>query len=144
MKRPIRSWTLEVGVRIRQKHPLNPKWESLDAMSPNGLPGRSVARPSKWGNSYMPENYSESERVKMIEKYWDRIQNMNRDRLYNWFIDPLIGYNLGCYCRLDEPCHADILLKIVRERVEYLRDQKTNQNQEWIRKNFQPQHGANY
>jgi hypothetical protein len=27
------------------------------------------------------------------------------------FLEPLRGKNLGCWCRLDEPCHADILLE---------------------------------
>jgi hypothetical protein len=27
------------------------------------------------------------------------------------FLQPLRGKNLGCWCRLDEPCHADILLE---------------------------------
>lgn len=27
----------------------------------------------------------------------------------------LRGKNLACYCRLDEPCHADILLRIANE-----------------------------
>jgi hypothetical protein len=28
------------------------------------------------------------------------------------FIRPLIGRNLGCYCQLRLPCHADVLLEI--------------------------------
>jgi len=27
-------------------------------------------------------------------------------------IEPLRGKNLACWCRLDQPCHADVLLKI--------------------------------
>lgn len=28
----------------------------------------------------------------------------------------LRGKNLACFCRLDEPCHADILLKIANQK----------------------------
>jgi hypothetical protein len=27
------------------------------------------------------------------------------------FLDPIRGKNLACWCSLDEPCHADILLE---------------------------------
>jgi len=27
------------------------------------------------------------------------------------FLEPLRGKNLACWCLLDEPCHADLLLK---------------------------------
>lgn len=26
---------------------------------------------------------------------------------------PLRGKNLACWCRLDQPCHADVLLRLV-------------------------------
>jgi hypothetical protein len=28
------------------------------------------------------------------------------------WLNPLIGKNLACYCRLDSPCHADVLLEL--------------------------------
>jgi hypothetical protein len=28
------------------------------------------------------------------------------------FLAPLRGKNLGCWCKLDQPCHADVLLRI--------------------------------
>ena len=27
-------------------------------------------------------------------------------------LDPLRGHDLACWCPLDQPCHADILLKL--------------------------------
>lgn len=31
------------------------------------------------------------------------------------FLDPLKGKDLACWCPLDQPCHADILLRIANE-----------------------------
>jgi hypothetical protein len=59
----------------------------------------------------------------------DRMQaaTLARDAFEGWLADPdnpillanakagLRGYNLGCYCRLGYPCHADVLLRLVNE-----------------------------
>ncbi len=29
------------------------------------------------------------------------------------YLGPLKGKNLACWCRLDQPCHADVLLELV-------------------------------
>jgi len=28
----------------------------------------------------------------------------------------LNGKTLGCYCKLNQPCHVDVILKVMRER----------------------------
>lgn len=33
------------------------------------------------------------------------------DRLAEW-IEPLVGHDLACWCPVDQPCHADVLLEI--------------------------------
>lgn len=38
-------------------------------------------------------------------------QRIDPDRFALW-IAPLRGKNLACWCRLDQPCHADVLLEI--------------------------------
>lgn len=38
------------------------------------------------------------------------------DRLRQW-LHPLRGHDLACWCPLDQPCHADVLLQICREPV---------------------------
>lgn len=30
------------------------------------------------------------------------------------FLDELRGKDLGCYCKLDQPCHADILIEKIK------------------------------
>ncbi len=29
------------------------------------------------------------------------------------FLEPLRGHNLGCFCSLDLPCHADVMLEFL-------------------------------
>lgn len=31
------------------------------------------------------------------------------------WLEPLRGYDLACWCGLDEPCHADVLLRLANE-----------------------------
>lgn len=85
--------------------------------SPNGLENVYVGRPTKWGNPFkigdtfagvkidrdlsieLFKNYHLVENKFYIEKVKDRLR----------------GKNLVCWCPLDVPCHADILIKIANE-----------------------------
>lgn len=65
-----------------------------------------VARPSKWGNPFkVGESFTAREAVRQFE-LWCIKHNV---------IDiqtELRGKNLACWCALDAPCHADVLLRI--------------------------------
>jgi hypothetical protein len=74
-----------------------------------------VGRPSRWGNPIelpagaMPEQRAAA--VRDFEKYalWKiGISEAERDAM----IPALRGKDLACYCRLDQPCHADVWLKL--------------------------------
>lgn len=70
---------------------------------------RLVARPSRWGNPYPIEPrgpYTREESLDLYEEWLDRKLVEDPD-----FLEPLRGYDLGCFCALDLPCHADILLR---------------------------------
>ena len=60
-----------------------------------------VGRPTKWGNP--------SGSVETYTAYIQAIMEMNPE---HWNLDELRGKNLACWCPLDKPCHADILLEI--------------------------------
>lgn len=85
-----------------------------------------VCRPTRWGNPWVVEQH---------EGRWRCRDSRNglcvpaateaeaRDLAiahYRAWIAPqaeavrgaLRGYNLACFCRLDQPCHADVLLEI--------------------------------
>lgn len=66
-----------------------------------------VGRPTKWGNPYRPgPGFS---RKRMVEKY--RSYLLRRPALVA-ALPELRGRDLACWCKLDEPCHADILLEL--------------------------------
>ncbi len=68
---------------------------------------KSVARPSRWGNPWkVSDDYSLELVLKMYELWLNIALQSEPDFLY-----PLKGYDLACYCSLDQACHADILLE---------------------------------
>jgi hypothetical protein len=80
-----------------------------------------VSRPSRWGNPFRPhETYRFTYRdghigmgiaggqdsvVRLFEAFLDA-----RPDLQQAVREELAGHDLACWCRLDEPCHADVLL----------------------------------
>ena len=84
-------------------------------MPPNTVYG---GRPSKWGNRYevgvivpaasdLPIPSRETAKI----LYEDLVIRYDRV-LEAEVILELRGMNLACWCPLDEPCHADVLLEI--------------------------------
>lgn len=87
-----------------------------------------VGRPSKWGNPYtvgmfpcgcrsIGECNHNIRRVstakEAVECYKYHITEILKNGINNGYdISELKGKNLACWCKLGEPCHADILLKL--------------------------------
>lgn len=79
-----------------------------------------VGRPTKWGNPYeIDERYGHT-REYVIRLYENWLHNrLNTDP---HFLDELRGKDLACWCPLEDkngnpvPCHADVILKIIKER----------------------------
>ncbi|MHC4127868.1 MAG: DUF4326 domain-containing protein [Planctomycetota bacterium] len=71
---------------------------------------RAVHRPTRWGNPFSLARYSRAESLKRYERWLDKRLTEDRD-----FLEPLRGYNLGCFCSLDVACHADIILRRLYE-----------------------------
>jgi Domain of unknown function (DUF4326) len=70
-----------------------------------------VSRPTKWGNPHPLE----LGRAEAVRRYRD---DLLAGRLKVAVEDvelELRGRDLACYCPLDEPCHADVLLAIANE-----------------------------
>ena len=72
-------------------------------MPPNTV---SVARPGKWGNPYRvgPEQTAAS----AVEAF--RVLHVGKLP-----VAELRGKNLACFCPLDQPCHADVLLELANQ-----------------------------
>ena len=64
-----------------------------------------VSRPSKWGNPFTVEAFGRQKAVELYE----------RCALPHLPIEELRGKDLACWCPLDQPCHADVLLKVANE-----------------------------
>ena len=90
----------------------------------NGLPAKPVTRPGRWGNPFVisevAEQYGlepgEAQR-KAIEMYGLWVAGRLDPKLSPGpppdraaIIADLGGKNLACWCRIGEPCHADILI----------------------------------
>ena len=82
-------------------------------MPPNTV---SVGRPSPWGNPYTVAGYyvsgysgtSTQARQVCVDRFEEEISDYYRERVKVH----LAGKNLACWCPLNQPCHADVLLKI--------------------------------
>lgn len=102
-------------------------------VSPNGFPIKYVGRPTKWGNPYKVVGrdgvwfvVDGEEPVATFDTKIDAIHccleifkehfvhehNSGRLNLYD-----LRGYNLSCWCPLDEPCHVDVLFKLLNQKA---------------------------
>ena len=71
-----------------------------------------VGRPSKWGNPFKVGK--DGTRKEVVEKYRKWLMNKLREDPH--FLDPLKGKDLVCWCPLDEPCHADVIIEILSRR----------------------------
>lgn len=78
----------------------------------NGLPAKKVDRATPWGNQYRWEDHTKFWAKAFFHEYLlDSHQGgllLARARI------ELAGYNLSCWCALDEPCHADVWLEMMR------------------------------
>lgn len=88
-----------------------------------------VGRPTKWGNPFIVDAergqhapYNDFTKNVDLWKDWpckDRAtavaayRAMIGRRLSKTDIQELRGKNLACFCPLDQPCHADVLLEVL-------------------------------
>ena len=68
-----------------------------------------VGRPSKWGNPYLSGRNVRTPlmAVDAFEKYMK-----SRPQLVQLARQELRGKDLACWCSLDRPCQADVLLEL--------------------------------
>jgi len=72
-----------------------------------------VARPTKWGNPYRPDKMTRAEAVAnyrrdlLAGKLKMSVADARRE---------LAGHDLACWCSLDGPCHADVLIEIANAK----------------------------
>jgi hypothetical protein len=88
-----------------------------------------VGRPTRWGNPYfpgsgmsrgffdkdmVPTEYDVRDPRVQVQWYREHMADLlpvaGEELLW-----PLRGKNLCCWCRLDQPCHADVLLELANK-----------------------------
>ncbi len=70
-----------------------------------------VGRGSKWGNPFKVGQHGDASRC--VEKFAQDIGWINSRLGFDYEdISELKGKNLACWCSLENPCHADVLLEI--------------------------------
>lgn len=67
---------------------------------------RYVIKQAIDGSEYAQHWYVIDDRVKAVELYQRLIV------FEQWDLSSLRGHNLACWCPLDQPCHADVLLEL--------------------------------
>lgn len=98
----------------------------------NGLPALKVTRPGPWGNpftvttalapgnairaplsgSYIAVPTVEDAVACYAEMMAEPAEEGQRAYELRRRLPDLSGHNLACFCRLDAPCHADLLLRL--------------------------------
>ncbi len=73
-----------------------------------------VGRPSMFGNPYHGATFGvQSAPELVVEAYREWLMHkLNFDQRYRDALRLLRGHDLVCWCPLDQPCHADMLLEL--------------------------------
>lgn len=68
-----------------------------------------VGRPTRWGNPWrVGQTVSAAEAVRRYRAMFEAMDPVTRRAL----LAPLRGRSLQCWCALEAPCHADVLLEL--------------------------------
>lgn len=78
-------------------------------MPPNTM---SVARPSRWGNPFRVGQSHPAHGWPMSREEAIKLHRAGAKRTHPDTLAELRGKNLACWCALDQPCHADVLLEL--------------------------------
>ena len=93
----------------------------LASRAMNGLECVYVGRPTKFGNPFKANVMGAGPAITQFRE-WLKQHRMfmtpesaeQRDELLKG-ISELKGKNLACFCKISEPCHADVLLEMIGE-----------------------------
>lgn len=69
-----------------------------------------VGRPTIWGNPF--KLVRPDLRTLIVESYWHLLNQKKKSDFRRKIQRELRGKDLVCWCKLSDPCHADVLLEI--------------------------------
>jgi hypothetical protein len=86
-----------------------------------------VGRPTRWGNPFIyVDGLGLHERLHLYRRWLAGLYPPASDKMFQYLRDrgqkardslaELRGKNLACWCPLDQPCHADVLLELANGR----------------------------
>lgn len=78
-------------------------------MPPNTV---KVDRTTRFGNPYQAGKDGDGDRAHLVELYRAYLERPEQADLVTDICTTLRDRNLACWCPLDQPCHADILLRL--------------------------------
>jgi len=95
-------------------------------MPPNTV---KVDRTTKWGNPFRPNRRQDRDYCVTLFSYlmsgllcFSGDPSLDEQSAYRKMVSDCIGElrgkNLACWCRLDQACHADVLLKMADQHAE--------------------------
>lgn len=71
-----------------------------------------VDRSTNFGNPYDRKNTGDVPNADLVFLFRKWIESQDGVNMRRLICEQLPGKNLACWCRVDEPCHADVLLEI--------------------------------
>ncbi|MBK5910086.1 hypothetical protein CCR85_01080 [Rhodothalassium salexigens] len=71
-----------------------------------------VGRPTRWGNPYEGVDRASADHAMLVRLYREYIARPEQAGLREAARRELRGRDLACWCPLDQPCHADVLLAL--------------------------------
>lgn len=74
-----------------------------------------VGRPTVYGNEFDFRKLGRAEAVQEYRKWLE--QHLAAHTYMEAHVEALRGKHLACWCPVNQPCHADVLLKIANERA---------------------------
>lgn len=81
---------------------------------PNGV--IYVGRPTKWGNPFgVASRMTAQERIDSVDLYRKWVIGLLQTGV-GFPLRELRGKDLACWCPLDRPCHADVLLELANAK----------------------------
>lgn len=97
---------------IKMKKPIRIQRKRVKGwkMPPNTV---YVGRPTKFGNPFLETTLGTTYAMEMYKSFL--AGTMDGMSIVNAAKRELKGKNLACFCALNKPCHADVLLKIANQ-----------------------------
>jgi hypothetical protein len=86
------------------------RFKIANYLDPKPPSGKRVTRPSRWGNPFRVGIEADTAQDAVV-MFRDHLQR--HPALVELAQRELRGFDLGCTCPLDQPCHADVWLEVV-------------------------------